>query len=173
MLILRGVIMLIAGVVAWLSSVATVATLAVLFGAFALLDGGFALAMVFMTKNPARWTTTLWGEAMLSVGAGALMLVWRSPQPTTVAMIVGAWALVSGVLDIAAAYRVDGDASARSLLGIAGGISAAIGLLFIVDGGSRLFLLLVAVCAFTFGASMTFIGLRLHRDPPIAATAIP
>lgn len=163
LLIARGAIVIAAGIVGWLSPAPTIATLAVLFGGFALLDSCVALAMVFIPRDSVRWATTLWVEAMVSVGAGMSTLLLRDPSANMLAVIVATWATVTGVVELVTTRRVAGDAAARSLVGVAAGCALATGLLFFFHGGGRLFLLLVAVLAFGVGVTLGFVALRAQR----------
>ena len=144
LLLLRGLVAVGLGVVAWLSPVATIATVGIIFGGFALLDGGFALAVVFSVKNPARWVTMLLVESLVSVVAGMVTLLVPNLATVSLAVIVGAWAIATGVLELVTAFRVGDARDGRSLLGVAGVVSILTGLLFMVNGTERGVLVLLA-----------------------------
>ena len=78
----------------------TLTGLAVLFGAYALIDGGARVAST-LTHEPdqghPRWSCRLSGCAALLAGLMALVLPHGSPL--TLAVLIGAWAIVTGLLE--------------------------------------------------------------------------
>jgi uncharacterized membrane protein HdeD (DUF308 family) len=161
-LVTRGLMVLALAVLAWLMPFGTIGALAIMFGGFTLIDGGFALVLVFSAKDPQRWATTLWLEGVASILAGGVVLLAPSLGIGALTAIVATWAIVTGALEVYAAYRGGGRSSGRTLLGAAGAVSILIGLLFLVRPGDKLFLIYVAIYAFLFGLSMTLLGLRLR-----------
>lgn len=159
----RGAIVIAAGVVGWLAPAPTVATLAVLFGGFALLDAGVALALVFAPDGAEQWATGLWIEAVVSIGAGMLTLFLLDPQTASLAPIVAGWAVVTGAVELLTTRRAGGEAEARTLVGIAAGLGLGAGLMVVLRGSERLFLFQVAVLAFAAGITLAFLGGSLRR----------
>lgn len=74
--------------------------LAVLFGAYALIDGGAQVASTLAhepDEEHPRWGYLLSGCAALLAGLTALFLPHGSPL--TLAVVIGAWAVVTGLLE--------------------------------------------------------------------------
>jgi uncharacterized membrane protein HdeD (DUF308 family) len=163
LLVLRGIIALSLGVAAWLFPLATIAALGLLFGGFALLDGGFALAVVFTVQHPERWVTMLLLEALVSIGAGMVVLLVPNLGGLALAGIVGAWAIATGLLELVTAFRIGDARDGRAMLGVAGVVSVLTGMLFVWNGTTRSVLLLVAAFACAFGIAMMVLGLRLRK----------
>jgi len=75
--------------------------------------------------------------------------------------IVAAWALVSGVVSVVAAFRLD---DGRWLMGLAGVVSVALGLLlFLVPvTGAVVLTWWLGAYALVFGAALTGLAIRLR-----------
>lgn len=106
LLALRGVIAVAFGTAAILMPAITLATLAALFAAFALLAG--AVWIFGAIRNRARddhwWVHLLLG--VFSVGAGMIAALYPGVTIVALILLVGANALVTGAFDIVIALRV-------------------------------------------------------------------
>lgn len=74
-----------------------------------------------------------WG-VLLSFGVISLLLgiaimVWPNVTVAVVALLLGAWLLISGIFSLVGSFTAEGDTGARVLMGIAGGISIILGVL--------------------------------------------
>lgn len=105
LLALRGAVAIVFGSLAILWPAITLVTLAALFAAFALLAGAVWTfgAIRNRRSDPRWWLPLLLG--VVSIGAGVIAAI--DPAVTTIALVLlmGANALVSGVIDIAVALR--------------------------------------------------------------------
>jgi uncharacterized membrane protein HdeD (DUF308 family) len=129
---LRGAIAMLFGVAAILWPAITLITLAALFTVFALLAGAvWMFGAVRHRKADQRWWVMLL-LGMFSVAAGVAAAL--HPALTTVALIllIGANALVSGVLDIVVALRVRKYMQGELLLLLSGAASIAFGLVVLM-----------------------------------------
>ena len=103
---LRGVFALIFGIIAILLPGVTITALVLLFVAYMLVDGIFAIiAGVRAARRHERWGLLI-VEGIADLVAGGIAIVW--PLITIVAFIylLAAWAIVSGGLAFAAALRL-------------------------------------------------------------------
>jgi len=121
-LMLRGFLALLFGALALLWPGITVLALAILFGAYALVDGvGLLIDAVRHKDRPHRALDVVAGIA--GIGAGIIAFIWPAITALALAMLIGAWALVTGVAEIVAAVtaaqadrrRVDHHRGRRSL----------------------------------------------------------
>jgi uncharacterized membrane protein HdeD (DUF308 family) len=129
---LRGAIAVLFGVAAILWPAITLITLAALFTAFALLAGAvWMFGAVRHRKADQRWWVMLL-LGMFSVAAGVAAAL--QPALTTVALIllIGANALVSGVLDIVVALRVRKYMHGELLMVLSGAASIVFGLVVLM-----------------------------------------
>ena len=103
---LRGVFAILFGIIALLMPGVTLAALVLLFSAYMLVDGIFAIvAAVRAVRRREQWGWLVL-EGIADLAAGAIAFLW--PLITIVAFIylLAAWAIVSGALLTAAAFRL-------------------------------------------------------------------
>ena len=101
---LRGVCALLFGLATIACPGATVATLVLFFGIYAIADGALALAALFdPAPTTRRWVLALHG--VVSILAGVLAFV--QPQTTALAFVylIAAWAILTGGATIVAAIE--------------------------------------------------------------------
>jgi uncharacterized membrane protein HdeD (DUF308 family) len=132
LLALRGAIAVLFGLAAVLWPAMTLITLAALFSAFTLLAGALWMfgAISHRALDRRWWVLLLLGA--FSVGAGTLAAL--DPQLTIVALVLlmGANALVTGVLDIVIALRQHQQLRGEWLLVLSGIISVIFGLIVLM-----------------------------------------
>ena len=144
----------------------TLPMLVVIFGVFALIDGGLSsLAAARVTIAGARWLLATVGLVGCIAGTTALF----SPGMSSFALLelIGCWATAVGALEIFAAVRMrtDNEEEEWALL-VAGGLSAALGLILVVqsDVGSIRLLHVIAIYAVGHGILMLLFSKRLRRQ---------
>jgi uncharacterized membrane protein HdeD (DUF308 family) len=100
---LRGVMALVFGLIALVLPGVTIAALVLLFAAYMLVDGIFAIVSgVRAARRHERWgLLTL--EGIVDLTAGAIAIIWPLITVVTFIFILGAWAIVTGGLMSAAA----------------------------------------------------------------------
>src|SRR5262245_22179865 len=107
MLILRGVIALVFGVLAILWPKLTLLWLIALFAAYAILSGAVSVGAAFQVRRVERgwWIPLLLGIVSIIAGVYAIM----NPGLTALVLIIimGVNAVFTGVFDIAQALRLD------------------------------------------------------------------
>lgn len=171
--VLRGVFAILFGIGAWLWPGLTLAALVFLFGAYALVDGVFAVAAGIASHGENRrwWAELLVGIA--GIALGVMVFAWPDVTALTLLYLIAAWALVTGVMEIAAAIELRKRIDNEWLLGLGGLASVLFGLLLIVfPGAGALGLLwLIGAYAVLFGVLLIALGLRLRgmRDADGAA----
>jgi uncharacterized membrane protein HdeD (DUF308 family) len=102
---LRGLIAVAFGLLAVAWPGITLRTLVMLFGIYALLHGALSLAAAAGHRGQ-RGCMLLVTEGIVGVFAGISTLQTRGPSPMAFALLVWLWAIVSGVLRIAEAFRL-------------------------------------------------------------------
>src|SRR4051812_9541673 len=106
LVVLRGVAAILFGLFAFIRPELTLFVLVTFFGVYALVDGFIAVATgLSHTKDSPRWWVFLF-EGLFGIGVGVITLIW--PGVTTLAIIamIAAWAILTGVLEVAAAVRL-------------------------------------------------------------------
>ncbi len=99
-----------------------------------------------------RWVWVL-VEGILSVVAGIVAIVFPGLTALVLLYVVAAWAILTGITEIVAAFTIPGPATQEWALGLAGLISVVFGILLFIRPGAGLLtiLWLVGVYAIVFG----------------------
>jgi len=128
-LLLRGIVAILFGILAFRFPGMTLAALVLLFGVYAFVDGVFSLfgAIAGWRHRENRWLLLLEGF----IGLGAAFVTLRAPVLTAVALIffIAAWALATGVLKIVGAIRLRREISGEFWLALSGIASVIFALL--------------------------------------------
>src|SRR4051794_5196678 len=135
LLVLRGVAALLFGLFTLFYPGISLAALVLVFGAFAFADGVFTVISAIANRRGEPH----WGVLLLSGIAGILIgvVTFLSPTITAIALLafIAAWAIITGVGEIAAAIRLRRLISNEWLLGLAGVLSVLFGVLLIALPG--------------------------------------
>jgi uncharacterized membrane protein HdeD (DUF308 family) len=164
-LVTRGVVTVAFGVLALVWPQITLLALAVVFGIYALVDGVMRIINTVRDRDRAhRWLTILGG--VLGIAAGIVSLIWPAITAVALALLVGAWAVVTGIAEIAAAIRLRKQIRGEALLAFAGLISviAGIVILFRPLAGALGIAIVIGIFAVIYGAFLIAIGYQLHRE---------
>jgi len=109
-----------------------------------------------------------WGallvEGLLSIAIGVLAVLWPASTALAFVWLIGAWAVLTGALEIASAIKLRKVIAREWLLGIAGALSIAFGLLMVyrpLAGGLAVVWWLGAYALIT-GVMMIGLGFRLR-----------
>lgn len=161
--VLRGVFALLFGVIAFVWPGLTILALTYVFGFYALLDGIFALVAAWNFRSSNRvWVLIL--EGLLSLAAGVIAFVSPGTTVLVLLMVIAAWAILTGILEIVAAIRLRREIENEVWLGLAGLASIIFGALLVVWPGTGLVTIswLIGFYAIAFGISMLILGFRLQ-----------
>jgi uncharacterized membrane protein HdeD (DUF308 family) len=163
-LALRGISGIIFGILAFVWPGITLVTLVIFFGAYALVDGIFAIvgAIRGWGKRDDHWLLLL--EGLLGVGIGILTFRTPGSTATVLLMFIAAWALATGVLEIVGAIRLRKEIKGEFWLilsGIASIVFALVLMIFPAAGALSL-LWLISIYAIVFGVLLIAGGLKLR-----------
>lgn len=165
MLASRGVAALIFGVLALAVPGITLLWLVALFAAFALITGAVATyaGLKHRRTDDRWWLGLLLGLA--SVGAGVIAIVHPDLTALVLVLLMGANAIVTGVLDIAFALRLRNEIRGEWALALAGFVAIAFGVLvFLFPGAGALAMVwLISVYAMTAGLLLLVAAFRARR----------
>ena len=162
-LVLRGVFAVLFGMLAWSLPGLTLGTLILLWGIYALADGILAiLAAVSGASGQPWWVLAFEGI----IGIGAAAVAFFNPALTAIALlyVIAVWAIVTGVLEIAAAIRLRHEITGELWLALAGLVSVAFGVLLIArpGAGALAVVWIIGAYAFMFGIFLIALGFRLR-----------
>ena len=106
---LRGVLAIVFGVIALVLPGVTMLSLVIVFAAYALVDGVLAIvAAVRSARRHERWGLLVL-EGVVDIAAGVLAFLWPGLTIVIFVLLVAAWAIVTGGLMTAAAFRLQLD----------------------------------------------------------------
>lgn len=163
-LVVRGVLAVAFGVLAFVWPGLALEALVVLFGAFALVDGVFAIAAAVRAARRERTWWPLVVEGVSGIALGIVAFVWPGITALALLYVIAAWAIVTGVFEIAAAIRLRREIEGEWLLGLAGAASMVFGVLVVIFPGSGAVAIVWAIAAYAvlFGVLLIALGLRLR-----------
>ena len=161
---LRGLLAVLFGVSALAWPAATIQVLMVLFGIYALIDGLFSLLSALTSDNRrAGWWLVLL-EALTGIAAGVLALIWPQITALAILLLIAGWAIVTGILELIAAFRLRKQVEGEWVLGLAGIISVILGLFLALRPGSGMVVVVwfVGAYAILFGVLLIVLSFRLR-----------
>ena len=182
LLVVRGVLGILFGILALVWPGATIAALVLLFGAYAIVDGVATLYAAITGREgadrgrrPASGGHRVWLtiEGLLGIGAGLVAFFWPGITALVLLWVIAFWAILTGVMEVAAAIRLRKELHNEWLLGLAGVASVLFGmLLLLLPGTGALALIwLIGTYALVFGVILIVLGLRLRGAGHHPATA--
>jgi uncharacterized membrane protein HdeD (DUF308 family) len=164
-LLLRGIVAILFGILAFRRPLITLATLVILFGVYAMVDGIFSIYGAFSgwQHREDRWLLLL--EGLLGLGAG-LFTLWV-PHITTIALMffIAAWALATGVLRIVEAIRLRREISGEFWLGLSGAAAIFFAIMVFMrpTAGALAMVWLIGWFAFFLGITQIMLAFRVRR----------
>jgi uncharacterized membrane protein HdeD (DUF308 family) len=164
LLLLRGICAVLFGVLTFVWPGVTLVTLVLLYGAYALVDGVFALAAAVMGGAPApRWWLAVVG--LLGIGAGLVTLFLPGMTALVLLYFIAFWAIAIGVMQIVGAIRLRKEIENEWWLLAAGVVSVLFGLLLIAQPGTGALALILTIGVFAVieGIALIAFAFRLRR----------
>ena len=126
LVLLRGIAAVVFGVLAFFWPGLTLLTLTLLWGAYALCDGVFALWAAISGKGgemAPRWWLAVVGVVGVLAGVGAFL--WPGMTTLVLLLFIAVWAIVLGVLQIWGAIQLRKEIEGEWLLILSGLVSIA------------------------------------------------
>jgi len=164
-LALRGLAAVLFGILAFIWPGITIFTLVLLFGAYALVNGIFALVVCFKSPRRTRRFGSLIFGAVISIAAGIIALIWPGMTAFSLVIVIAAWASVNGIAEIAAAIRLRKEIAGEWLLVVAGIASILFGIALFLNPfiGALVLVWWIGGFAFAFGILLIMLGFRMRR----------
>jgi uncharacterized membrane protein HdeD (DUF308 family) len=107
-------------------------------------------------------------EGVAGIAAGVFTFLWPGITALVLLWLIAAWAVVTGVLEVAAAVVLRRELRGEWLLALAGVLSVAFGVLLAVRPGEGAIAIVsaIGVFAIVFGVALLVLGVRLRRLQP-------
>ena len=163
--LLRGVAAIAFGVLAFIWPGATILALTLLWGAFALVDGVLSLWAAFTgggAKSP-RWWLGVVGVA--GIAAGLATFFWPGVAAFALLMVIAAWSIVVGVMEIVGAVRLRKEIEGEWLLALGGLLYIVFGVLIVAQPavGAVGAVWALGAVAIAIGVTLVALGLKLRK----------
>ena len=169
-LLLRGIVAILFGLLAYARPVLTIAALVLLWGAYALVDGIFEV----VAGVKAKYGTLIF-LGILGIAAGLVTFFWTAITAITLLYVIAFWAIVAGVMQIAAAIRLRKEVQGEWLWILSGLCLVVLGVLLIAQPGAGALSLvwLIASFAIAWGILLVILAFRLkaHHGRLVAKPA--
>jgi uncharacterized membrane protein HdeD (DUF308 family) len=161
LILLRGVLSIAFGVLAFVWPGITLFTLVILYGAFAFVDGVVSLVAAVRGGTPApRWWLALVG--VFGIAAGLLTLFWPQITALVLLLFIAAWAIVTGILEIVGAIRLRHEIEGEWWLIASGVLSVTFGVLLVLWPGAGALAMVLVIGSFAILLGILLIGFALR-----------
>ena len=163
-LILTGILAVIVGIIAIAWPSVTILALVILFAVYAFIAAGMQAARAFSSRDAGP----VFGHLLLGLidlAAGVVALVWPGPTAYVLVIIVAAWALVGGVVEIVGGFGAGETAGTRAMFILSGLVSVAFGVLLFArpNVGAVTLALLFGLYSLIYGFSQITAGVQLRH----------
>jgi uncharacterized membrane protein HdeD (DUF308 family) len=166
-LVLRGVCAVLFGVATFIWPGISIAVLVLMWGAYAFADGILSIIGSFKGGQAGfPWWLLLTG--IVGVLAGVFTFVNPAMTGLALLLLIAAFAIVRGIMEIAAAIRLRHEIEHEWLLAIAGIMSVVFGVFVAIfpGAGALAIVLWIGVIAVAIGVLEITVGLRLKGAAP-------
>jgi uncharacterized membrane protein HdeD (DUF308 family) len=159
----RGILGILFGLIALFLPGATMLSLVFLFAAYAFIDGVFGIvSAVRAAREHERWGYLVL-EALVNIAAAAVAVLWPGITVVAFVLVVAFWAIFTGILELAAAFRLD-IVDGRGWLIFGGIVSVLYGALLIVAPmvGAVVLTWWLGAYALVFGVCLVVLAFKLR-----------
>jgi uncharacterized membrane protein HdeD (DUF308 family) len=163
-LVLRGLFAVLFGIMALAWPGITLEALVLLYGAYALADGAFAIASVIAGRTEGRPWWSLLVEGLVGIAVGIMTFAWPGITALVLLYLIAAWAFITGIFEIVAAIRLREEIRGEWLLALSGVLSILFGVILVIwpGAGAVALVWVIGAYAIAFGALLIALGFRLR-----------
>ena len=161
---LRGLVAVLFGIAAFVWPGITLWALVAIFGAYALVDGIFAVIEAFRRDVVGeRWWALLF-EGFVGIAIGILTFAWPRLTAMGLLYLIAFWAIVTGVFEVITAIRLRHEIRGEWMMALIGVLSVAFGFLLVAFPltGALSVVLIIGSYAVAIGALMIALGFKLR-----------
>ena len=160
----RGLLAIVIGVVSVAWPNVTVGAIVILFAVYAFIAAVTDTMRAFSSDRagPVAGYLLL---AVLSAAAGVVALVWPGITALVLTVWVAAWALVTGIVEVALTFRQGATAGERAMWILSGLVSIALGLVLFVrpDVGALSLATVFGLFAIVYGLSAVVLSVQARK----------
>ncbi|TQF69074.1 HdeD family acid-resistance protein [Rhodococcus spelaei] len=136
MLLVRGIVAVIFGIVAIAWPHATVKVLIVVVGVFWIVDGVTSAVRAIQARKVVQSWVWWLAAAVVSVAAGIVLFAWPALTALAFAYLMGFWAILVGILEVIGAFQVMANGGQWIGAMVAGVLAVLFGLVLLIWPGS-------------------------------------
>jgi uncharacterized membrane protein HdeD (DUF308 family) len=163
-LLVRGSLGVLFAILAFAWPGATLLALIFVWGAYAVLDGAFALytAYVAGTRRQRWWPYVF--EGLVGIAAGLVAFAWPGITALVLLYLIAAWAILTGVFEVVTAIELRKLIEGEWLLGLSGVLSVIFGILLAIqpEAGAVAVVWILGAYALLFGITLIVLAFRVH-----------
>lgn len=163
LILLRGIVAITFGVLAIFWPAATLVSLVLVWGVYAIADGVFSLWAAITgraSEMTPRWWLAIVG--VMGVAAGIVAWVWPGPTALLFLWLIAMWAVIVGVMQIWGAIRLRKEIEGEWLLGLSGVLSILLGVILLLQPAAGAIAVVWWIAAFAIIIGVSYVGLALR-----------
>src|SRR5262249_45975113 len=141
----------------------TILSLVFLWGTYVFADGVFSLWAAIsgrVSENASRWWLALAGVA--GIAAGIIAWVWPGKTALALLVLIAAWAIATGIMQVWGAIRLRKEIEGEWLLGLSGSLSILLGVVLLLQPVAGAVAVVWWIGAFAILTGIAYIGLALR-----------
>jgi uncharacterized membrane protein HdeD (DUF308 family) len=156
---LRGAVAIAFGILALLLPGLTLAALILLFAAYALVDGVSHVITGIRQGSGGRPDWLMIAGGIVAIVAGIIAAILPGITALALLTLIGAWAIVTGVTEVAAAYRLRKEIRGEWLLALDGIVSILFGIYLWVFPGAGAMTIVWVIAFYAIFSGIVLLGL--------------
>lgn len=164
-LALRGIASVVFGIIAFVRPGVTLFALAIVFGAYAFVDGVAALAIA-LRRGPVPHRTLIVIDGLCGIAAGIITLLWPKITLLAILIVMGIRFIVTGGFELLTGLRLRRERASTRVLFVLGGLaSLALGLITLALPVPTAVVLMwiLGIYAFVFGVVMLVLSVGVKH----------
>ena len=161
----RGLVAIVFGVLTFVWPGASIESLVLIFGFYAIMDGIFAVVEAFKRAHTDKRWWALLLEGLAGVVLGAVAVMFPGSVAVAFVYVLGLWAIVTGVLEIIQAIRARHEIQGEGWLILGGVLSVVFGVVVALfpNVGAIALIWLLGGYAIGFGIIMLIMAYNLRK----------
>jgi uncharacterized membrane protein HdeD (DUF308 family) len=163
-LAVRGACAVLFGILAIFWPLITLLTLVILFGAFAIVNGALTLVGAFRGEHPRDSKIWMIFSGVLGIIAGIVAWLWPGITALALLMLIAAYAIVIGAIEIIAALRRRESVETGWWYLVSGVLAVIFGVLLFAwpASGALALTWLIGAFAIVYGVSLLYLAYRVR-----------
>ena len=150
---MNGVLSVVVGVLILAWPGISLYALTILFGAYTFATGAVGLIAAARGSGSERGWLVL--RSLLGIGVGVAVLVWPSISALALLYVIGAYAIVLGIIAVSGAFSLPLDTTDSWLLGLSGVVGILFGIAMFAEPGTGALVVLSLIAAFALVTGVT------------------